>query len=117
MTARAQIIAALENVTGLIPGEASPNSPVAGAAWPRWVQSRFNGKLHYVAVSEYDVCVVLPAGMAETTIDAADGLVDSVADALLKIGTIEFCQPVSFTFDEGTTMPGIQFRFTPLVCD
>jgi hypothetical protein len=117
MSAREQIISALATVDGLVPSDASPNSPVAGAAWPRWVQSTYSGKLHYLTVSTYDVCVVLPAGQAETTVESADGFVDTVADALLKVGTIEYVAPVAFQFDSGTTMPGIQFRFTPLTCD
>jgi hypothetical protein len=116
VTARQNIIDALATVTGLNPGDVPPHSPVAGAAWPKWVQSRFTGKLRYSTVSDYDVCVVLPAGMMETTVESADGLVDVCAAALLKIGTIEYVQPVGFTFDDGTTMPGIQFRMTPLIC-
>src|SRR5262245_32566293 len=116
MNGRESIVSALATVTGLTPGLSSPSSPVAGAAWPKWVQSRPAGKLHFVMSSEYDVCIVLPAGMQETSVEAADGLMAQCAAALLKIGTIEYCQPVMFTFDEGTAMPGIQFRMTTIVC-
>lgn len=114
--ARDSIVAALATVEGLSPVQTPPASPVAGAAWPKWIQSRFGGKLHYTTVSDYDVCIILPAGMQETAVEAADGLVDVCADALMKIGVIEYCQPVMFTFDSGNAMPGIQFRMTPLVC-
>lgn len=115
-TARDAIKDALATVVGLIPTDTTPNAPTPGAAWPRWVQTRFSGKLAMVAVSDYDVLVVLPAGTNETTVESGDGLVVTISEALMKIGTVEFCQPVALTFDEGTTMPGLQFRTTPVVC-
>jgi hypothetical protein len=115
-TGRDVIGEALATVPGLIPTDTTPKAPTPGAAWPRWVQTTFAGKLHRVAVSAYDVLVVLPAGTNEITVESADGLMEDIATALMKIGTVESCQPVALTFDEGTTMPGLQFRCTPVVC-
>lgn len=117
MSAREAIKSALATVDGLIPTDTTPNAPTPGATWPRWVQTRFTGKLAYVPVSDYDVFVVLPAGTNEVSVEAGDGLMVTVSEALYKIGTVEYCQPVTIQFDDGHTMPGLQFRMTPLVCD
>jgi hypothetical protein len=117
VSARDEIKAALATVPGLIPTDTTPKAPTPGACWPRWVQSRFTGKLRFLPTSDYDVLVVLPAGASEVSVEAADGLMAAVAAALLKIGTVDYCQPVSLTFDEGTTMPGLQFRTTPVYCE
>jgi len=116
-TTRQQIVDALANVTGLIPTDTTPPAPMPGASWPRWVQSRFNGKLHYTVSSEYDVLVVLPAGTLETTVEAAGGLVDEAGEALMKIGTVSYVQPVNIMFQNGESMPGLSFRLIPVNCE
>lgn len=116
MDPRGRIVEALGTVVGITATETVPPAAMAGAAWPTWVQSQFNGKLHYTVSSQYDVIVVLPAGSLETTVEAAGGLVDEAGEALMKIGTIEYVQPVNVAFQDGQTMPGIRFRMTPLVC-
>jgi hypothetical protein len=58
------------------------------------------------------VLVTLPAGYAGTTVDDGDGFRDVVAMALVKLGKVNYAEPVSIAFADRQTMPGLRFRLT-----
>lgn len=117
MSARDDLVTALATVPGISALTTSPDAPVAGSAWPRWVQTRYvGGKLHLIAVNDYDVYAVLPNGAEAATVEQGDGLLPMLAAALLPVAAIDFAEPVSIQFDEGQTMPGIRIRLTPKNC-
>lgn len=107
---RAAIVAALDAVTGLTGSTSAPDQATAGAAWPRWVQSTYDGPLCTLARDQYDVLVTLPADYAATTVDEGDGFRDRVALALVRLGKVEYAEPVSISFQDRQTMPGLRLR-------
>jgi len=107
---RGAIVAALEAVTGLHGYTSAPDQATAGAAWPRWVQSTYDGPLATLARDQYDVLVTLPAGYAADTVDEGDRFRDVVALALIRLGRIAYAEPVSIAFQDRQTMPGLRFR-------
>lgn len=108
--ARAALTAALGTVTGLSATPSAPDVPTAGAAWPVWAQTTYNGRVGAPAVSTYDVYVVLPAGYLPSTVDTADGLRDQVAGALWPVAVVQTSEPVQIQFDDSATMPGLRVR-------
>jgi hypothetical protein len=90
-----------------------PDTPMAGAAWPVWSESRYrDGKLIRPLTHTYEVRVVLPAGWLPETVDTADGLVDTLMAALSTVGLVDVANPVQIAFDNTTSMPGINARVT-----
>lgn len=111
--ARQRVLDALSTVPGLVPVSTMPDTPMAGAAWPVWSESRYrDGKLYRPLAHTYEVRVILPAGWLPETVDAADGAVQLLADALSGVGTVDVLNPVQIAFDNGTSMPGINARVT-----
>lgn len=109
---RAAILDALALVPGLLPTPTMPDTPMAGAAWPVWAETRYrDGKLTRPLTSTYEVRVILPAGWLPETVDAADGLVDNLAAALSTVGLVDVVNPVLITFDSAS-MPGLNARVT-----
>ncbi len=114
--ARATILAALAEVPGLIPTPTMPETPMAGAAWPVWAETRYrDGKLTRPLTHTYEVRVILPAGWLPETVDVADGLLDELAAALSTVGLLDVINPVSITFDNSATMPGLNARVTVIL--
>lgn len=110
---RQAILDALATVPGLIPTATMPDSPMAGAAWPVWVESRYrDGKLTRPLTHTYEVRVILPAGWLPETVDVADGLLDNLCAALAGVGNLDAVQPVQITFDNSAAMPGLNARVT-----
>lgn len=109
---RAEIVAALDAVDGVTAYRSAPDQATPGAAWPKWVQSVYNGPLCSLAVDTFEVLVTLPAGMAIETVDRGDGLRDVVAFELARVGHVEFVEPASITFQDRQAMPGLRFRMT-----
>lgn len=109
---RAAIVATLNTIDGLTGYPVAPDQAVAGAAWPRWIQTTYDGALCSLAKDQYDVFVTLPAGYLETTVDQGDGYRDTAALALVTLGTVQYAEPVQITFDDNQTMPGIRYRLT-----
>lgn len=118
LPSRQAVVDALATIPGVSATLAMPDTPVAGAAWPVWTQSRqAPGKLAHPIAHTYDAVVLLPAGYHPDTVDAADGLIEQVIYALSKAGAVEPCEPVTVVFDPNqTTMPGIHARVTVSVC-
>lgn len=111
--ARQAVLDALAAVPGLIPTPTMPDSPMPGAAWPVWAESHYrDGKLTRPLTHTYEVRVILPAGWLPETVDTADGLVEALAGALDEIGLVDVVQPVSITFENNATMPGLNARVT-----
>lgn len=106
---RAAIVDALNTVDGLTGYHTTPDQPVAGAAWPRWTETTYNGPLCTLARSSYDVLITLPADYVADTVDQGDGYRDVVAYALLTVGTVASAEPRTLTFGD-TAMPGLLLR-------
>lgn len=111
-TTRAAIVAALNGITGLTGYPVAPDQATAGAAWPRWIQSTYDGPLCTLARDSFDVLVTLPAGYLETTVDEGDRLRDVAALSLQLVGRVEYAEPVSIAFADRQTMPGLRIRLT-----
>lgn len=107
---RARIVAALGAIAGLTATSSAPDQATAGAAWPRWIQTTYDGHLCTLAKSAYDVLVTLPAGYAATTVDDGDSFRDTVGLALVRIGRVAYVEPVSISFQDRQVMPGLRFR-------
>lgn len=115
--ARQSVLDALATVPGLVPVVTMPDTPMAGAAWPVWSESRYrDGKLSRPLTHTYEVRVILPAGWLPETVDTADGVVEALAAALSVAGTVDVVSPVQIAFDNGTSMPGINARVTVAHC-
>jgi hypothetical protein len=111
-TNRADIVAALDGVDGLTGYPLAPDQATAGAAWPRWVQTTYDGALCTLSRDAYDVVVTLPADYVAQTVDQGDGFRDVVARALMHLGQVSLAEPVQITFDDRQTMPGLRLRLT-----
>jgi len=109
---RAAIVATLDGIAGLTGTSSAPDNATAGAAWPRWIQTTYDGHLCTLAKDSWDVLVTLPAGYLASTVDDGDGFRDVVALALVKLGKVDYAEPVSIAFQDRQTMPGLRFRLT-----
>jgi hypothetical protein len=109
---RSAIVAALDAVDGLTAYANVPDQATAGAAWPRWVQTTYDGALCSLARDQYDVLVTLPGDYLDTTVDQGDGYRDTVALALLTVGRVQYAEPVQITFADQQAMPGLRLRLT-----
>lgn len=107
---RGVIVAALATVDGLTAYPVVPDQATAGAAWPKWVQTTYNGRLCSLAEDTYEVLVTLPAAYVATTVDEGDAFRDDVAAALMLTAVVEFAEPVQVTFNDKQTMPALRFR-------
>ena len=111
-TARGELVAALASVEGLTAYPTAPNQATAGAAWPKWVQTTYDGKLDVLGHDTYEILVTLPASYAEQTVDEGDAFRDVVALALLDVARVVFAEPAQITFNDRQTMPGLRLRVT-----
>jgi hypothetical protein len=109
-TTRAAIVAVLAAIPGLVATSSAPDQATAGAAWPRWIQTTYDGPLCTLAKDQYDVLVTLPGDYAPATIDDGDSYRDTVGLALVRYGRVVFAEPVSIAFADRQTMPGLRFR-------
>ena len=107
---RAAIVSILDDIDGLTGYSLAPDQATAGAAWPRWVQTTYDGALCTLAVSSYDVLVTLPGAYVQDTVDQGDAFRDVVALALIRLGRIDYAEPVSITFADSQAMPGLRLR-------
>lgn len=110
--ARQTLIDALAAVPGLSAGASAPDVATPGAAWPRWVQTTYNGRLCAVQADSYDVYAVLPADYAAATVESGDELRDLIEPALLRVCQLAYSEPVAVQFNDNQTMPGLRFRVT-----
>lgn len=114
---RQAVLDALATVPGLTVTTTLPDTPMAGAAWVVWAESRYGtGKLSRPLTHTYEARVVLPAGWLPETVDTADGLLEALCAALSGVGALDSARPVNVQFDNGTSMPGISARVTIAYC-
>jgi hypothetical protein len=107
------VLDALGTVPGLVVTTTVPDTPMAGAAWAVWAESRYGtGKLSRPLTHTYEARVVLPAGWLPETVDTADGLLEALCAALSRVGALDSARPVLIQFDNATSMPGISARVT-----
>jgi hypothetical protein len=109
---RGAIVAALDDVAGLTAYRVAPDQATAGAAWPRWVQTTYDGALCRLAKDTYEVFVTLPGDYIEHTVDQGDAFRDVVALALINLGRVEYAEPVQIQFQDQQAMPGLRLRLT-----
>jgi len=110
---RQAVLDALATVPGLIVSTTLPDTPMAGAAWVVWAESRFGtGKLSRPLTHTYEARVILPNGWLPETVDTADGLLEQLCAALARVGALDNAAPVLIQFDNATSMPGISARVT-----
>jgi len=108
---RAQLVAVLATVDGVTAYPVVPDQATAGAAWPKWIQTTYDGTLCTLSHDTYDVLVTLPASYVATTVDEGDAFRDAVASALLSSGlVVQFAEPVQVTFNDKQTMPALRLR-------
>lgn len=113
-TTRAAIVAALKTVPTLNVYPSAPDNPTAWDAFPRWALTNYTGgRLTWIAVHEYDVLVVLPAGYEPDTVTQGDSILDAVATALSTVGVVQTAEPIRATFDTGTSVPALRVRVVP----
>jgi hypothetical protein len=111
-SARGDLVAALDTVAGLVAYRTAPAQATAGAAWPKWVQTTYDGHLDTLGRDTYEILVTLPASYAEQTVDEGDGFRDVVAFALMGVARVTFAEPAQITFNDRQTMPGLRLRVT-----
>jgi hypothetical protein len=109
-TFRDRLVVALDTVDGLTAYPTAPDQATAGAAWPKWIETTYDGDLCTLARDTYEVVVTLPGAYAKTTVDQGDGFRDVVAFALIPIARVTFAEPIQITFNDRQTMPGLRFR-------
>lgn len=115
-TARGALVAALAAVDGIAAHPSAPDNPAAFDAFPRWALSDYKrGRLGVVAVHEYDVLVILPAGYEPDTVTQGDSLLDRIAAGLWDVAEIQNADPVQLTFGNQTPMPALRIRVIPRV--
>jgi hypothetical protein len=113
-TTREAIVDALRTVTRLAAYPSAPDNPQAWDAFPRWALTNYTGgRLGWIAVHEYDVLVVLPAGYEPDTVAQGDSLLDDLATALSTVGVVQTAEPIRATFDTGTSVPALRVRVVP----
>lgn len=116
---RADIVAALNGLVADVGGQpvaitASPGQPTTVdryQAWPVWV----NGVPYTAAMAEtfWLVYVTLPAADELSTIDAANGLISAVGDALMGLGAVTATRPVRVVATGNSEgVPAIQYEIT-----
>lgn len=110
--ARSGLVSALATVEGLAAYPVAPNQATAGAAWPKWVQTTYDGHLDVMGRDTYEILVTLPASYAEQTVDEGDAFRDIVAFALMPVARVTFAEPAQITFNDRQTMPGLRLRVT-----
>jgi hypothetical protein len=111
-TTRAAIVEALAAIPGITSYPVVPDQATTGAAWPRWVQTTYDGALCRLAKDTYEVFVTLPGDYLEHTVDQGDGFRDTVALALSLLGRVEYVEPVQIQFQDQQAMPGLRLRLT-----
>lgn len=107
---RSALVAALATVDGLTAYPVVPDQAVAGAAWPKWIQTTYDGALCDLARDTYEALVTLPSSYVQTTVDEGDRFRDQVAYALMPVARVEFAEPALITFQDKQTMPGLRLR-------
>jgi len=107
---RAALVAALATVDGLTAYPTAPDQATAGAAWPKWIQTTYDGRLCEMARDTYEILVTLPASYAAQTVDEGDGFRDLVAFAVAPVARVQFAEPAQITFNDRQQMPGLRLR-------
>ena len=107
---RDELVAVLGTVDGITAYPTTPDQSTAGAAWPKWVQTTYDGPLCSLARDTYEILVTLPASYLADTVDQGDGFRDVVAYALSTVGSVQFAEPAQITFADRQTMPGLRLR-------
>lgn len=116
VSSRAVLVAALAATDGITAHETAPDNPAAFDAWPRWALSDFHrGRLGLVAIHEYDVLVILPAGYEPDTVTQGDSLLDVMARALWDVADVGNADPIQLTFGNQSPMPALRIRVIPRV--
>jgi hypothetical protein len=110
-TDRAVVVAALNTIEWAHALPEAPDTPTPGACWPRWDQTTYGGQLSAPAQPAYLVYALLPSGDMATTVDAGDQYVTDLVGALWGLGRIEYAEPTSVPFEDGSApVPAVRVR-------
>jgi hypothetical protein len=111
---RDRLVGALSTVSVLLASRSAPDVGTPGAAWPRWVQTTYAGKLCTTREDTYDVLVVVPGADNSTSVDDGDATRELVAPVLMSTVGVElaYAEPVAVAFNDRQTMPAVRFRVT-----
>lgn len=114
---REEIATALGSVAGLSSSPSRPPTPTAGAAWPQWRSTRYDGgRADGPTETSWYVYVVVGGGTVESSIDASDPLVATVSAALFGLAgaaggqlVVELVEPIRLATDAGAGIPALRF--------
>lgn len=107
---RSTLTAALAAVSGVTAYPTMPDQAVSGAAWVRWIQTVYGGKLDVPGSFTYEAFVTLPADYVAETVDQGDAFLESVVPALWPVAQVELAEPVIIQFQDRQTIPGLRLR-------
>lgn len=99
---RQEILDALGTVGELTPSPTVPDVIVSGSAWPIWRRTTLTTGC--VTSEEWEVWVALPASTELTSAETADGIRDTIAQALLEVAS----KVVGYASDAWPLDPGGQ---------
>lgn len=109
---RAALVDALSGVPGVTATPTAPDSATAGAAWPAWTETAFNGHVADPSRHSFSVYLVLDGAQMETTVAQADRAISAIGPALVGVAIVAAVEPVQITFGDQTIMPALRFRVT-----
>ena len=105
---RATIVDALKTVPELSVTPTTPDTIVPNAAWPAWSSTVWRNPC--VTTSEWFVFVIAPNGNNESTVDAADDVMEAVDAALWPIAKVTRREPWRIPMEAGQqTVPVVRY--------
>jgi hypothetical protein len=111
-TVRQTLTAALATVPGKSATPSVPDQATAGAAWVKWIQTTYDGKLELPGTYTYEILLSLPADYLAETVDQGDRFLEALIPALWPVCRIVYAEPVSITFNDRQSAPGLRLRVT-----
>ena len=109
---RAALTAALGAVPGVTAYPSVPDQAVAGAAWVKWLQTTYDGKLEMPGTFTYECYLTLPADYLAETVGQGDAFLEVLIPALWPVAQVQYAEPVQIQFNDRQSAPGIRLRVT-----
>lgn len=109
---RAKLTAALATIPGVSATPTVPDQATAGAAWVKWIQTTYDGTLDSPGTFAYEIILTLPADYLAETVDQGDRFLAALIPALWPVARVQYAEPVSITFNDRQTAPGLRLRVT-----
>lgn len=105
---RQEIVSALAAVPGISATSTAPDVALDGAAWPVWRDATWIafGQI----VGTWYVYVALTAGSDQATVEDGDDTLETISQALWKVGQITLVEPFAWQMEGGGgTLPVLRF--------